>query len=310
MGPKATPASDKRSKQPGQKSPPKPPLSVTDQLKRLFTSLCAQIDGGHAKNAIRTCDKILRLEPADKDATQTKLFLLLQTEQYPAALSLADSAEHAFEFGRAYSLYRLHREHEAAAVLAGIKSTAGSNRGVDHLEAQLNYRQGSYQTAFDLYNDLLDSAETQSDEQADILTNLEAAQKHLEFVNTSYLHALDALPASLINGLESNPPSTLSTAGSSNIPATDMTEGNVGLKPPVKSVRKKRVPKGVIPGVTPPPDPERWLKKSERANAFNQSGKKRKTGGGGATQGIVESTNLPSTQPGKTGGGGKGKKKK
>jgi hypothetical protein len=32
-------------------------LSVPDQLKRLFTSLCAQIDGGHFKNAIRTCDK-------------------------------------------------------------------------------------------------------------------------------------------------------------------------------------------------------------------------------------------------------------
>ena len=81
--------------------------------------------------------EVLRLEPADKDALQTKLFLLLQTEQYSAALTLADSAEHAFEFGRAYSLYRLHREHEAAAVLDGIKSTAGSNRGVNHLEAQL-----------------------------------------------------------------------------------------------------------------------------------------------------------------------------
>ena len=81
--------------------------------------------------------QVLRLEPADKDALQTKLFLLLQTEQYPAALALADSAEHPFDFGRAYSLYRLHREHEAAAVLNEIKSTAGSNRGVNHLEAQL-----------------------------------------------------------------------------------------------------------------------------------------------------------------------------
>ena len=87
------------------------------------------------------------------------------------------------------------------------------------------------------------------------------------------------------------------------------TEGNAVSKPPVTSVRKKRVPKGVIPGVTPPPDPERWLKKSERTNAFIQSGKKRKTGGGGATQGIIESTSPP-TQSGKTGGGGKGKKKK
>jgi signal recognition particle subunit SRP72 len=84
-------------------------------------------------------------------------------------------------------------------------------------------------------------------------------------------------------------------------------EGEAGLKPPVISVRKKRVPKGVIPGVTPLPDPERWLKKSERTNAFNQFGKKRKAGGGGATQGIVDSTSPP-TQSTKT-GGGKGRKK-
>jgi signal recognition particle subunit SRP72 len=68
---------------------------------------------------------------------QTKLFLFLQTEQYSAALTLADSTEGAFEFGRAYALYRLHREHEAAAVLDELKSTAGSSRGVNHLEAQL-----------------------------------------------------------------------------------------------------------------------------------------------------------------------------
>ena len=81
--------------------------------------------------------QVLRLEPADEDALQTKLFLLLQTEQYAAALTLADSAERAFDFGRAYSLYRLHREHEAADLLDEIKSAAGSNRGVNHLRAQL-----------------------------------------------------------------------------------------------------------------------------------------------------------------------------
>jgi signal recognition particle subunit SRP72 len=90
---------------------------------------------------------------------------------------------------------------------------------------------------------------------------------------------------------------------------TATSEGEVVLKPPAKSVRKKRVPKGVIPGVTPPPDPERWLKRSERTNVFNQSGKKRKTGGGGATQGMVDSTSPP-TQQAKSGGSGKGRKKK
>ena len=39
------------------KAAPKQPLPVADRLKRLFTSLCAQIDGGHFANAIKTCDK-------------------------------------------------------------------------------------------------------------------------------------------------------------------------------------------------------------------------------------------------------------
>jgi signal recognition particle subunit SRP72 len=129
-------------------------------------------------------------------------------------------------------------------------------------------------------------------------------------VNTGYLHALDALPASLINGLESNPPPALPATGSTNVPVTIATEGEAELKPHVKAVRKKRVPMGVIPGVTPPPDPERWLKKSERTHAVNQLGKKRKTAGGGATQGIVDSTSPPPTQSAKAGGGSKGRKKK
>jgi len=35
----------------------KQPLPLPERLKRLFTSLCAQIDGGHFQNAIKTCDK-------------------------------------------------------------------------------------------------------------------------------------------------------------------------------------------------------------------------------------------------------------
>jgi signal recognition particle subunit SRP72 len=81
--------------------------------------------------------------------------------------------------------------------------------------------------------------------------------------------------------------------------------------PTPKKVRMSRVPKGVIPGVTPPPDPERWLKKSERST-FGQGKKKKGAGGGGggATQGSVETP----TPAGRTGTAptakNKGKKKK
>ena len=86
-------------------------------------------------------NSVLRLDPKDADARQTKLFLLLQTEQYSAALSLIDSDDdhtrHAYE--RAYSLYRLSHESEARDVLKSIKADQNSenSRGLVHLEAQL-----------------------------------------------------------------------------------------------------------------------------------------------------------------------------
>lgn len=117
---------------------------------------------------------------------QTKLFLLLQTEQYDTALTLIESLSDpaARKFEETYALYRLHREAEAAERLVDLKASLGSDdvydRGVMHLEAQLvrpeiryfcfslpgsnvlihlqAYRQCAYQDAFDHYTQLLDSS--------------------------------------------------------------------------------------------------------------------------------------------------------
>ncbi|KZT27094.1 hypothetical protein NEOLEDRAFT_1061541 [Neolentinus lepideus HHB14362 ss-1] len=295
-------------------SKPKQPLSVPQRLERLFISLCAQIDGGHFTNAVKTCDKILKLAPDDSDAIQTKLFLLLQTEKYDAALVLIDSnnanGDRAFE--KAYSLYRLEREPEAAELLSEIKNKgAVDQRGALHLEAQLAYRQGDYQTACDLYNQLLDTAEPQSDEQADILTNLQASQKHLDFINVEFLHALDRLPSSLTSNLESAPPPSqqVSTSALSNLASISGPAPGEDPAKTRKRVRMKRVPKGVVPGVTPPPDPERWLKKSERSTHTQSKGRKK----GGATQGVVAdhppaSVGASTTHSSQKGGGRKKKK--
>ena len=144
-----------------------------------------------------------------------------------------------------------------------------------------------------------------SEEHSDILVNLEAAQKHLDFLTSGFLHALDALPASVSGPLQTAPPpqqtqqqaTSLSALASASAPAEAQK---------AKKVRTKRVPKGVVPGVTPPPDPERWLKKSERS-AFAQGGRRRRGGGGGgATQGAME----PVGAGGQKAGGAKGKKKR
>jgi len=144
------------------------------------------------------------------------------------------------------------------------------------------------------------------------LTNLQASQKHLDFINTDYLRVLDGLSSDVTGSLEHAPPpvppsssygTTLGAVPSANIP-DDVGEKSVS----VRKVRVRRVPKGVVPGVTPPPDPERWLKKSERST-FQQARGKRK-GGGGATQGLVESGGSTTGGHGRGGTHGKGKKKK
>ncbi|KAI0692154.1 hypothetical protein BC835DRAFT_1278223 [Cytidiella melzeri] len=290
---------------PKQKAAPKQPLSTAERLKRLFNSLCAQIDGGHFSNALKTCDKILRLDPQDKDALQTKLFLLLQTEQYSTALAMID-ADDTYAFEKAYSLYRTNHESGAREALEISKRQKGEDeRGAMHLEAQLSYREGSYQTAFDLYTQLLDTSEPSSDEHADILTNLEAAQRHLDFINTGYLHALDSLPSATAANLETNPPPQPTTIAAAIASAS---AADVGPARKEKKLRTKRLPKNVVLGVTPPPDPERWLKKSERST-FGQ-GKRRKGAGGGATQGIVDSPAATQSAGQGTKASSKSKKKK
>ncbi|KAJ6469317.1 hypothetical protein C8R45DRAFT_1016663 [Mycena sanguinolenta] len=278
--------------------------SIPDQLKRLFKTLCAQIDGGHHSNAIKTCDKILRLSPADADALQTKLFLLLTTDQPAAAItlieSLKESNELRYTFEQAYALYCLHKRDEARAALS--KDGEGvDERGARHLEAQLNYREGAYQAAFDIYNELLDSAPT-AEEHADILTNIQAVSAHLDFINTTFLHSLDALPTSTQAQLEDAPPPTVAAVHAPFVVTAAVPESQA----PPKG-KKVRLPKGVVLGVTPPPDPERWLKKSERSN-FGQR-RRKGAGGGGATQGSA--ADVPVAVEGKGANAkGKGKKRK
>lgn len=151
-----------------------------------------------------------------------------------------------------------------------------------------------------------------SEEYSDVLTNLQASQKHLDFINTSYLRALDGLSSDVTGSLEQAlppvPPVSYTT-GVGVVPSANKPEDVGGESAPVRKARARRVPKGVVPGVTPPPDPERWLRKSERST-FQQARGKRK-GGGGATQGMMESTGGSAAGGhGRSGALGKGKKKK
>jgi signal recognition particle subunit SRP72 len=283
--------------------------------------LCAQIEGAYFANALKTCDKILRLVPGDQDTIQTKIFLLLQTNQYGAALKLVEEhkANKELQFENAYTLYRLHKEQEVTDLVREQKGSGQNERGFVHLEAQLAYRQGNYDVARDLYNNLLDTCQPDTEEHGDLLTNLSATQTHLDFINQGYLSAMHSISTQTAQ-LETSGPPSLASHGipAATVRPTDPKKDTPASAPALpqqpKPPRKSRLPKHVVLGVTPLPDPERWIKKRERTKVETKGrrGAKKKDGmGAGATQGSVTGDmGLEGSTPGVVTSGSGGKKGK
>ncbi|KAF8181838.1 hypothetical protein BJ912DRAFT_1023532 [Pholiota molesta] len=290
------------------KKTPRKRYDEEEYSRRYFAKLCAQIEGGHFSQAVRSCDSMLQRGINDWDLRRTKLFLLLQIEQYNEALALIDSDEgpDQYAYERAYALYRLQRASEAREILESIKKNKGEeDRGIIHLEAQLNYREGLYKEASELYNQLLDTAEPGSEEHSDILTNLQASQQHLDFIERGFLHALDALPTSVTSTLESAPPPVQPLSGAAALASASAIASASAEQKQVPQRKKKIQP-------DPPPDPERWVKKSERSTFGQGRRRKGQGGGGGATQGSssLENAPTPSAPAHTTSKSGGGKKKK
>ncbi|CUA66973.1 hypothetical protein RSOLAG22IIIB_02883 [Rhizoctonia solani] len=341
---KATPANSKGSKQAqsGEKkgnynprrkihtldpAASKKPKPTEVRIKQLFGSLCAQIDGGHLANAIKTCDKILRLTPSDTDVVQTKLFLLLQTDQYARALEIVDNlsgGNESKQLEKAYLLYRLHKEKEAKAIVDQTKSKGASDGGFAHLDAQISYRTGEYSASKEIYDRILDEGELNTEEQTDITANLTAVQSHIDFLQSGFY---DSLRASGVNVTQlEDAPAPAPPTTTSALPVTSTKEASeaVTLAPaPTKGPRKGRLPKHVVLGVTPMPDPERWIKKRERTYVTFAQGRKGRGKGKkeGATAGYSQGVSVAPAVAGvmegggsghipKSGGGGKGRKKK
>ncbi|KAB5593771.1 hypothetical protein CTheo_2740 [Ceratobasidium theobromae] len=295
----------------------KPPKPVSVRVKQLFGSLCAQIDGGHLANAVKTCDKILRISPNDADVVQAKLFLLLQTDQYVRALEIVDSmttgsgnSKGSKDLERAYLLYRLHKEEEAKTIVDQLKGEGGTSNGsYAHLEAQISYRLGDYTTAKEIYDRILDDSELNAEEQNDITTNLAAVQNHLDFLKSGFYGSLRASGVN-VTQLEDAPapapPTTTATlvAAIAQKPTPEAAPAPAQAKGP----RKGRLPKHVVLGVTPMPDPERWIKKRERTYVTFAQGRKGRGKGKreGATAGYSQGVSVAPAVAGVMEGGGTG----
>jgi len=279
------------SKQQGRSDKPKrPPPSPEQKTKKHFKSLLAQVEGGHFANAIKTCDKIIRLAPSPDsvpEALQTKVVCLLHLEKYDDALSLLDSLSSSTQSNtekdaggieRAYALYRLGKEPSVILPLLNLRERPNLGRGAVHLKAQLCYRNGMFEEAVNLYNELLDSCDINSEEYKDVENNLLAAQQRLEFETTGFkapLHTIDAARLEELSPPTDIPPSV----PADRIPASVTVPSN---PPPGKAKQPKSKPQSKSK-TAGGPDPERWIKKSER-ESYRPS--RRDRGAQGTTQGL------------------------
>ncbi|WVQ71587.1 hypothetical protein IAR50_001127 [Cryptococcus sp. DSM 104548] len=295
---------------------PKPPRPVEERLPRLYRSLSDQVDEGYFENAVKTCKKILNLDAASETAFQTLLFLYLQIDEYPAALKLIEDSKETHPFERAYCLYRLHREKEALEALEGLEE---EGKKVEHLRAQILYRMGDWEKTQEIYENLLNEVDTDSPEHSDLLANIDATSKRLEFDSHGYRshlatagsssQARQVVPAGEIESFVPSLPTGWATAGGL---AATVEKKTAAVKAPgekqERSKPKHKLPKGAAEGKPVAEDPERWIPLRQRASYINAQSKRKgvkESMGTGFTQG--------STAQNSGGGGGaknkKGKKK-
>ncbi|KAJ6616119.1 hypothetical protein B0H10DRAFT_2219705 [Mycena sp. CBHHK59/15] len=189
--------------------------------------------------------------------------------------------------------------HPNAVLLRIAPDDADARQSARHLEAQLVCHPPlPYPSPLTPERRTIALERTRT-QHTDIPTNIQAASAHLDFITTGFLHSFDALTAT---PLKTMPPP--SGAAPYVFPAAQVK----ATEPETTKLSKKvRLPRGIVQGVTPPPDPERWLKKSGRAGF---GARRRKGGrGGGATQGSAANV-LDAGRGAGGGGGGKAKRKK
>ncbi|BGO99019.1 CDP-diacylglycerol-glycerol-3-phosphate 3-phosphatidyltransferase [Rhodotorula toruloides] len=290
---------------------------------KLYHTLHDQITLQHYPQALRTVSKLLRIDPSDRLALQTRSQLLIALDSYADALRTTAS-EGTSRLARAYCLYKLGRVDEARNELDALEEEdeGASNeeeRAREVLRAQLLYRLGEFEQARDLFDDLASTAEQDSPELPDLQSNLSASTSQLDFLSS--VPSLISSTSSLsIEDLESRPLSLVLPSSSTRTHAVPSTRPTSTTRP--------RPPRGSLSRTPtllsrPPPPSDRWIPIRQRPSmrdALMQQkekmrGKKRERHlASQGTQGAVgEDEPVQKAQAGagqKAGGGGGGKKKK
>eukprot|EP01116_Phalansterium_solitarium_P012259 TRINITY_DN28393_c0_g1_i1.p1 TRINITY_DN28393_c0_g1~~TRINITY_DN28393_c0_g1_i1.p1 ORF type:complete len:671 (-),score=327.00 TRINITY_DN28393_c0_g1_i1:85-2097(-) len=146
---------------------------MAQSVELLFKELDSLIRDGDFNGAVSVCEKVLKIDPNDKDAFECKLVALIKADKYDEALrTLKENAKLAgqYVFEHAYCLYHTRQLSEAAALLAAVPAPKPPR--VLQLEAQLYYRMEDYAKAVKVYEQLFKEHQVSS---ATFKTNLVAA---------------------------------------------------------------------------------------------------------------------------------------
>ncbi|GAA5943796.1 hypothetical protein JCM1841_001773 [Sporobolomyces salmonicolor] len=286
--------------------------------RKLYRTLHDQLDAQLYPAAFKTCNRILRADPADPLAQQTKLQLLVALDRFPDALH-----EHSTDaLTQAYCLYKLGRAGEAATAL---EAEDDDDRAVQVMRAQVDYRLGEYERSRDLFDDLAATAEADSPEAADLQHNSTTCTSHLDFLSSVFTtlnsSSSAAQPHLSIEELESRPLALVLPSAPRQKATLIATAAAASTRSTTGGPRARRPAKHFDPSRQPAED--RWIPKRQRPSmreALLQAkekarGKKKErvalTQGAAAAEPAAPAT--PAKQGGAGGGGGgkaAGKKKK
>ncbi|KAI5480805.1 CDP-diacylglycerol-glycerol-3-phosphate 3-phosphatidyltransferase [Pseudohyphozyma bogoriensis] len=303
------------------KAKTKPELSVSDKIKRQYLTLHAQLEASFLDNALKTCDRILRLDPEDTLAQQTKIQLLIALERYVPALSLLGAEKKASLEG-VYCLYKTGRIAEASDVIeeVGASGDAEEDRGLRVLEAQVKFRQEDFQASQDLYDELIHTTDADSPELPDLENNLQATQSHLDFIASVPSHLSTASTSALrlpsLEKLESTPVAPLIHSYALYKPPVPISKAKgkevAQEKAAEAATKATKGKKGKSKASGDKPlDPDRWLPKKQRPEfqaeilrkKEMERGKKKQARAkleAGLTQGSAEPAAAPSTPQAKS----------
>ncbi|KAK9696615.1 Signal recognition particle subunit SRP72 [Basidiobolus ranarum] len=152
-----------------------------DSLTLLFSELERLLNLVEYEKATKVCNKILKLNPEDRDALHVKIVTLIRLENYKEALKVFETTKNAeikaLVFEKAYCLYRDHQLEEALKIVRqALKETQSQEFSLRHLEAQITYRMEDYISCIEIYYNLLQEVSEQQEEYLDILTNYNAVK--------------------------------------------------------------------------------------------------------------------------------------